>query len=94
MSFRFGAARASLLDAALTAIRALSTLAVRLISAAAHLPRWRPTDLYAAARGYRFTAMHQLIDQAADSLDDPDAVIVAARTWPWFGADFVYEEND
>lgn len=95
MTRRLGFARISLAGRAVAAVTRLARATTAVAHAVAALPSWRPTDLYAAAVTYRFTAAHDLLDQAADAADqDDDTTLVAARTWPWFGADFVYETEE
>ncbi|MFP8886817.1 hypothetical protein [Streptomyces mangrovi] len=93
MTRRLGSARISLADRAVTAVARLARITTAVAHAVAALPSWRLTDLYAALWAYRFAAAHDLIDQAAE-LGDDDTRVVAARTWPWFGADYVYETEE
>lgn len=89
----YGSRRITLIDQVARAadrIARAGRLVVRLVTAQ---PGWGVTDLYAAACTARFMAAHELLEQAADLAGDEDSTLVAARTWPWFGADYVYEEN-
>lgn len=89
----YGSIRIRAADRALWLVERAARLARAVIHAIVALPRWRPSDLYAALRGCRWAAAHDLIDQAAALGDDPDARVVAARTWPWWGADVVIKED-
>ena len=90
----FGARRAAVADRAVGLVERLA-VAVRAVGGAVIARRrWRLTDLYVAVVAARWAAEHRLLEQAAAALDDGDDVeVVAVRTWPWFGARYVYEEN-
>jgi hypothetical protein len=91
----YGSLRVTLLDRALTAGSRIARIARTAVELAAGQTRWGLTDLYAVVMTARFLASHELIEQTADLVDDDtETVAVAARTWPWLGATYVYEEND
>ena len=89
----YGQTRTAWLDRAFRTGSRLAQLARTAVHLAAGQRRWGPTDLYAALMTVRFHASHELIEQSAH-LGDDDTTVVAARTWPWLGATYVYEEND
>lgn len=92
---RYGSARLRPLEFALRAVDVAARVVRAVASTVLYLPRLRSTDLYAAAQTARFHAAHGLIDKTADAADDgQDVTVVAARTWPWLGAGYVYQEDD
>lgn len=89
----YGSRRITLIDQVARAadrVARAGRLIVRLVTAQ---QKWGVTDLYAAACTARFMAAHELIERAADLDDGEDTTLVAARTAPWFGADYIYEET-
>lgn len=92
----YGHVRVRLLDAGYRAAAGVARLARVAVTVALHPTRWRPTDLYAASQTAHFHARHHLIDQAADRdiAAGADSELVAARTWPWLGGHYVYQQPD
>ncbi|MFD7720740.1 hypothetical protein [Streptomyces sp. NPDC059814] len=89
----YGQMRVLLVDriaGAVTRAARVAGLAVRLATAT----RMGPTDVYAAVATARFMAAHELIEKAANAVqDDPEADVVHLSQPLWFGGTTIFEEK-
>ncbi|MFE0654216.1 hypothetical protein ACFVZH_37300 [Streptomyces sp. NPDC059534] len=87
--------RVLLIDRAVAAVAAAARVA-RLAARLATRTSMGPTDLYAAVATARFMAAHELIERAADAVEesgDPDIDLIQINTPLWFGGITIHEET-
>ncbi|MEW1701033.1 MULTISPECIES: hypothetical protein [unclassified Streptomyces] len=91
----YGHLRVLLVDRAVAVVASAARfagLAVRL----ATRTRMGPSDIYAAVATARFMAAHELIETAADAVEesgDPDIDLIQIRTPLWFGGITLHDEE-
>ncbi|MFE5547275.1 hypothetical protein ACFQ71_26085 [Streptomyces sp. NPDC056534] len=77
---------------AVTALARVARLAVRLATRTA----MGPSDIYAAVATAKFMAAHELIESAADAVEesgDPDIDLIQINTPVWFGRMTLHDEE-
>ncbi|MFF0561517.1 hypothetical protein [Streptomyces sp. NPDC004266] len=91
----YGQIRVLLVDRAVAAVATAARVA-RLAVRLATRTSMGPVDLYAALATAKYMAAHELIEQAADAVEesgDPDIEVTDIRTPIWFGKITIHEET-
>ncbi|MGW0121752.1 hypothetical protein [Streptomyces sp. NPDC003327] len=91
----YGQIRVLLVDRAVAAVATAARVA-RLAVRLATRTSMGPADLYAAVATAKFMAAHELIEKAADAVEesgDPDVEVTDLRTPIWFGKITIHEET-
>lgn len=91
----YGQMRLFLVDRAVAAVASAARVA-RLAVRLATRTSMGPADLYAAVATAKFMAAHELIETAADAVEesgDPDIEVTDIRTPLWFGGITLHDEE-
>lgn len=91
----YGQMRVLLVDRAVAAVATAARVA-RLTVRLATRTSMGPTDLYAALATARFMAAHELIETAAEAVEesgDPDIDLIQINTPAWFGRMTLHDEE-